>query len=85
MRTVGTFEAKNHLSELLDLVEKGEEILITRRGKPVARLATINESAKIEKEKHALNALSQTRALLKADGTAFSPDEVIALRDSGRR
>jgi prevent-host-death family protein len=32
------FEAKTHLSELLELASRGEEILITRRGKPVARL-----------------------------------------------
>ncbi len=38
MRHVGAFEAKNTLGTLLDLVEKGEEIVITRRGKPVARL-----------------------------------------------
>ena len=36
--TVGAFEAKTKLSELLDRVENGEEIVITRRGKPVARL-----------------------------------------------
>lgn len=38
MRTVGAFEAKNTLGSLLDLVEQGEEITITRHGKPVARL-----------------------------------------------
>lgn len=38
MRHVGAFEAKNTLGTLLDLVEKGEEVVITRRGKPVARL-----------------------------------------------
>jgi prevent-host-death family protein len=38
MREVGTFEAKNKLSELLDLVEQGEEVTITRHGKAVARL-----------------------------------------------
>jgi len=38
MREVGAFEAKNKLSMLLDCVEHGEEILITRHGKPVARL-----------------------------------------------
>jgi len=39
MREVGAFEAKNKLGTLLDLVERGgEEIVITRRGKPVARL-----------------------------------------------
>jgi len=38
MREVGAFEAKNRLGTLLDWVENGEEILITRRGKAVARL-----------------------------------------------
>jgi prevent-host-death family protein len=38
MTEVGAFEAKNILSALLDRVEQGEEIVITRHGKPVARL-----------------------------------------------
>ena len=38
MREVGAFEAKNKLSQLLDEVERGEEITITRHGKEVARL-----------------------------------------------
>lgn len=40
MREIGAFEAKNRLGTLLDWVEKGEEVLITRRGKPVARLVS---------------------------------------------
>lgn len=35
---VGAFEAKTHLSALLERVERGEEIVITRHGRPVARL-----------------------------------------------
>ena len=38
MREVGAFEAKNRLGTLLDWVEQGEEVLITRRGKAIARL-----------------------------------------------
>ena len=38
MREIGAFEAKNTLGTLLDLVERGEEVVITRRGKRVARL-----------------------------------------------
>jgi prevent-host-death family protein len=37
-RTVSLAQAKAHLSELLDQVEAGEELVITRRGQPVARL-----------------------------------------------
>ena len=38
MREVGSFEAKNKLSALLDQVERGTEIVITRRGRAVAKL-----------------------------------------------
>jgi prevent-host-death family protein len=38
MTEIGAFEAKNTLGALLDRVEHGEEIVITRHGKPVARL-----------------------------------------------
>lgn len=38
MMEIGAFEAKNTLGSLLDRVENGEEIVITRHGKPVARL-----------------------------------------------
>ena len=38
MRTVGAYEAKTHLAELLDQVGVGESITITRHGVPVARL-----------------------------------------------
>lgn len=38
MREIGAFEAKNRLGTLLDWVEQGEEVRITRRGKAVARI-----------------------------------------------
>ena len=41
MHTVGVFEAKNRLTALLDEVESGGEVIITRRGKPIARLAPL--------------------------------------------
>ena len=39
--TVGAFEAKTKLSELLNRVENGEEVVITRRGKEVARMTAV--------------------------------------------
>lgn len=42
MITVGSFEAKTKLAELLDKVEEGEIVTITRRGKPVARLMPVS-------------------------------------------
>lgn len=38
MREIGAFEAKNTFGTLLDWVENGEEVVITRRGKAIARL-----------------------------------------------
>ncbi len=38
MLTVGAYEAKTHLSDLLDRIEQGEQVLITRHGVPVAIL-----------------------------------------------
>jgi prevent-host-death family protein len=38
MREVGAYEAKTHLAELLDAAEQGETIIVTRRGKPIAKI-----------------------------------------------
>ncbi len=39
--SVGLFDAKTHLSALLERVERGEEITITRHGTPIARLVPV--------------------------------------------
>ena len=41
MESVGSFEAKTHLPQLLERVAKGEEFTITKHGKPVARLVPV--------------------------------------------
>jgi prevent-host-death family protein len=46
MKTVGAFEAKTHLAELLQEVSEGETVLITRRGIPLAKLVTANQPEK---------------------------------------
>jgi len=43
MVSVGTFEAKTHLSNLLDRVARGEKITITRHGVPAALLVPVEE------------------------------------------
>ncbi len=45
---VGVHEAKTHLSRLLRRVAAGEEIVIARGGKPVARLVGINDEPRLE-------------------------------------
>jgi prevent-host-death family protein len=46
MESINLADAKAHLSELIDRVEKGETIEILRRGKPVARLTGIRPASK---------------------------------------
>jgi prevent-host-death family protein len=51
METVGAFEAKTHLSRLLDRVAQGETITITKHGIPVARLVPVVEKPKPDVER----------------------------------
>jgi len=44
--TVGAFEAKTHLSELLARVETGEQVTITKHGRPVARLVPVADDGR---------------------------------------
>lgn len=81
MRQVGTFEAKTNLSALLDAVEGGEEIVITKRGRPVARLVP-EESARAAKRRAALKAIADLRDRHRIDLTV---EEILAFRDDGRR
>jgi len=46
MLTVNLAHAKAHLSELIDKIEQGEEIVITRRGRPAARLGPVERPRK---------------------------------------
>jgi len=48
MRTVGAYEAKTHLSELLEEVARGESITITKHGVPVARLVPTTETSRAD-------------------------------------
>lgn len=43
MESIGLFEAKTHLSELVARAERGEEVIITRHNKPVAKIVPISE------------------------------------------
>ena len=83
-REIGAFEAKNKLSALLNQVEAGEEIVITRRGKPVARLVGAGSMADLRNE--GANAAARIRDRAKSAG--FAPvrwEDWKSMRDEGRR
>jgi len=54
MPEIGAFEAKNKFGQLLDRVEHGEEIVITRRGRAVARLVSAGPGFDQEKARRAV-------------------------------
>jgi prevent-host-death family protein len=83
MKEVGAFEAKNKLSELLDLAERGEEVVITRHGKEVARLVPPKSRPTREAAREAIQRL-RDRAKQERHG-AFDWEEWKAFRDEGRR
>jgi prevent-host-death family protein len=45
--TVNVYEAKTHLSQLIARVEKGEEIILARHGRPIARLVPFTEKVDV--------------------------------------
>ena len=51
MTQVNVHEAKTHFSKLLDRVAKGEEIVVARAGKPVAKLIPMEDPAEIAKRR----------------------------------
>jgi prevent-host-death family protein len=62
MKHVGIFEAKTHLSSLLEEVEKGSEITITRHGKPVAKLVHVTAEfspEEIDKRRQAIKRIRE--------------------------
>ena len=72
MKHVGIFDAKTHLSSLIDEVEKGGEIVITRHGKPVARLVPSEDRfspEKVERRRQAIKRLKQIASELKINAT----------------
>ena len=79
MRSIGTFQAKTHFSSLLEQVENGDEIIITKHGHAVAKLVPVTESnpARVLKAIQRLQQFSQSNKL---DGLGWKE-----LRDEGRR
>ena len=79
MTTVGSFEAKTNFSALLERAERGEQIVITRRGKPVAKLVPI-DTASTGRAAEAVEQLKKLREDTTLGGLSWKE-----LRDEGRK
>jgi prevent-host-death family protein len=85
MSEIGASDGDNSFGRLLDLVEAGEEIVITRHGRPVARLAphTVISPARVEAARAAAARIRQ-RAEARGAGP-FNWEEWKSYRDEGRK
>jgi len=80
MKQIQASQAKAQFAELLDQVERGETVLITRHGKPIARLVREED----ERRADALRAMAEIKELRKRAGRA-TVEEILAWRDEGRK
>lgn len=88
MREIGAFEAKNTCGQLLDWVESGEEVMITRHGKEVARLVPAHPIVNREKARAALQrirARAEQRELGRFDWPEWNAYRMKAVHESRSR
>jgi prevent-host-death family protein len=80
MTTVSAYEAKTHLPRLLRAAERGETVIITRHGKPVAQFGPVENQ---DREDVAEVIARMKRA--RAQRPRVSVGEILAARDEGRK
>lgn len=80
MNVIGVYEAKTHLAALLERVEHGEEVTITRHGRPVAKLVPVEEADPKVRMRELAEEIRTSRG-----GLRMKARELPALVDAGRR
>lgn len=80
MKQIQASMAKAQFAELLDDVERGETVVITRHGKPIARLVREED----ERRADALRAMAELKEMRKTAGRV-TVEEILAWRDEGRK
>lgn len=80
MQSLGIFEVKTHLSAIIDRVEKGEEIVITRHGEAVARIVPEKKPVSKAEFDAAVARFKKVREGMTLGGVSWKE-----LRDEGRR
>jgi prevent-host-death family protein len=87
MESIGLFEAKTHLSELVARAERGEEVIITRHNKPVARIVPFENTAAVDVKRRsaALARLQAIGADVAARGGPITQGEILDWIREGRR
>ena len=78
---IGAFEAKTHFSQIIEKVENGADFVITRRGKPVAKIIPFKQEPEITRQ-DAFSQLMEMRKLYRGKPGSFNIREAI---EEGRR
>lgn len=87
MESIGLFEAKTHLSELVARAEQGEELIITRHNKPVAKLVPIGPvpANLVNRRLRAVRAMQDIGAEVAARSAPITQKEILDWIREGRR
>jgi len=80
MSTVSAYDAKTHLPRLLRAAERGETVIITRHGKPVAQLGPVQDRRREE-----ILAVIERMKRARAKRPRVTVEEILAARDEGRK
>lgn len=85
-QTIGLFEAKTHLSELVARAEQGHEIIITRHNKPVAKIVPVQVRPPFdaERRRNAVAALKELGREIAREHGPISSDEIVEWIREGR-
>ena len=79
MQTIGSYEAKTRLSELLRQVAQGEQFTITRRGVPIARIVGVEDTVDDRR------AIIERMKAARAQRPSVPVRELLDARDQGRK
>ena len=86
MTLFGLFEAKNRLSELVDRAGAGEEVVITKHGRPKARIvAYADATATDDRRKRQARSLERIKALRADLGRKITMADILAGRHEGHK
>jgi prevent-host-death family protein len=84
MKHVGIFEAKTHFSSLIDDVENGEEIMITKHGKPVAKLVRAESKLTPQQVQERREAIASLREIGRRLKLNLTQEEIKRSIEEGR-
>jgi prevent-host-death family protein len=80
MQTIGMFDAKTHLPEVIRNVQKGETYMLTNRNQEVAIIMSVSNYYRSSKE----SSYAKIKDIFKIN-TLGNSDEILAMRDEGRK